>query len=93
MYHQLVDTYESTDSEIDVGNEPQPSTSSAAVPSTSRTRSGSKPIRRSSRIEKSGDWKMEGRALLEALWQCEDSAPFREPVDRLEHPGKGKLKL
>lgn len=32
------------------------------------------------------DWNRECRELLELLWQCDDSTPFREPVDVIEHP-------
>lgn len=32
------------------------------------------------------DWKQECRELLEMLWECDDSSPFREPVDIIEHP-------
>lgn len=24
--------------------------------------------------------------MLERIWQCDDSQPFREPVDTVEHP-------
>lgn len=29
---------------------------------------------------------MDCRELLEMIWQCDDSSPFRQPVDSLEHP-------
>lgn len=32
------------------------------------------------------DWNRECLELLELLWQCDDSTPFREPVDVIEHP-------
>ncbi|XP_016840176.1 bromodomain and WD repeat-containing protein 1-like isoform X4 [Nasonia vitripennis] len=32
------------------------------------------------------DWQVACQKLLDTLWQCEDSIPFREPVDLLEHP-------
>lgn len=87
VYHQLVDTYISSDSEDEVkvkkkkklnGSEQQPSTSGL-----SRLN-----MRSSKRLDRPEDWKKEALNLLEALWRCEDSTPFREPVDRLEHPGK-----
>lgn len=34
------------------------------------------------------DWRIKCRQLLEMIWLCDDSTPFREPVDTLEHPGK-----
>lgn len=65
VYHQLVDNYHSSDSEIDPGvDEDQPSTSQQK-PST-RKQTGI-----------SHDWKLACRQLLDTLWQCEDSLPFR----------------
>lgn len=43
---------------------------------------------RSKRLESAIDWRVECRDLLEMMWQCDDSTPFREPVDIIEHPGK-----
>ncbi|XP_029164784.1 PH-interacting protein isoform X2 [Nylanderia fulva] len=74
VYHQLNDTYHSSESETEVENKP----------STSKQKSTSSRNLRSQQI--SLDWKLACRQLLESLWQCEDSIPFREPVDRLEHP-------
>lgn len=78
VYHQLVDTYHSSDSEIDVEDQ-------RAMPSTSRPRPTSGRRLRSHK-EEIVDWKVACRQLLESIWLCEDSIPFREPVDRLEHP-------
>ncbi|XP_011162535.1 PH-interacting protein isoform X2 [Solenopsis invicta] len=72
VYHQLNDTYHSSESEVE------------NRPSTSRLRSTRK--KNLYAQEFSQDWKLACRQLLETLWQCEDSIPFREPVDRLEHP-------
>lgn len=33
------------------------------------------------------DWRVKCRDLLDVIWQSNDSAPFREPVDLIEHPG------
>lgn len=75
VYHQLNDTYCSSESETEIENKP----------STSKKKSTSnKNLLHSQQI--SQDWKLACRQLLESLWQCEDSIPFREPVDRLEHP-------
>uniref|UniRef100_A0A182QQ37 Bromo domain-containing protein n=1 Tax=Anopheles farauti TaxID=69004 RepID=A0A182QQ37_9DIPT len=90
VYHQLVDTYHSSDSETE-RLRPGPSTSSAggsgAGPSGSgisaNRRTGS---RRSRRLVPEGDWRVDCRELLEMIWQCDDSEPFREPVDTIEHP-------
>ncbi|KAK5650661.1 hypothetical protein RI129_001690 [Pyrocoelia pectoralis] len=72
IYHQLMDTYQSTDSEAEVIQ---------SGPSTSRTLASL--ITR--RLRHPDDWKHEARALLDALWRCEDSVPFRTPVDNLKH--------
>ncbi|KAK0089616.1 hypothetical protein PV325_006326 [Microctonus aethiopoides] len=77
VYHQLVDTYHSSDSENEVHD-------LRAIPSTSRQRPMSSRNLRSQQ-NNDVDWKVACRQLLERLWQCEDSIPFREPVDRLEH--------
>ncbi|KAL0133738.1 hypothetical protein PUN28_001006 [Cardiocondyla obscurior] len=73
IYHQLNDTYHSSESEVEVQDKP----------STSKSKSSSRNLRSQ---DVSQDWKLACRQLLETLWQCEDSIPFREPVDRLEHP-------
>lgn len=41
---------------------------------------------RSQRLGAPIDWKQECRELLELMWTCDDSSPFREPVDVIEHP-------
>ncbi|XP_011687322.1 PREDICTED: PH-interacting protein isoform X3 [Wasmannia auropunctata] len=74
VYHQLNDTYHSSESEVDVEDKP----------STSKPKSTSN--KKLPMQEFSQDWKVACRQLLESLWQCEDSIPFREPVDRFEHP-------
>ncbi|XP_049806710.1 PH-interacting protein [Schistocerca nitens] len=82
LYHQLLDAYQSSDSEYEVDlNEPGPS--------NGRRRSNRLTLKRNLamlRSSKQKDWQGECRQLLEMLWQCGDSAPFREPVDALEHP-------
>lgn len=75
IYHQLVDTYVSSDSEVDVEALPGPSSMATR-------------ILPSRHLRKADDWKHEARSLLEMLWHCEDSAPFRAPVDHIKHPGK-----
>ncbi|KAL2733024.1 PH-interacting protein [Vespula maculifrons] len=76
VYHQLVDTYCSSESDTDMAAKDKPSTSTQRSTSSRNLRSQ----------EISQDWRMACRQLLDTLWQCEDSIPFREPVDRLEHP-------
>ncbi|XP_055716898.1 PH-interacting protein isoform X3 [Phlebotomus papatasi] len=80
VYHQLMDTYISSDSETE---NPRPSTSSAS----------SRPAgaRRSQRLGAPTDWRAECRELLELIWQCDDSNPFREPVDIIEHPDYSQI--
>lgn len=68
VYHQLVDTYHSSESDIDVEE-------NSEKPSTSRLRSSSSKRLRSQTFAQ--DWKTACRQLLETLWQCEDSIPFR----------------
>lgn len=68
VYHQLVDTYHSSDSEIEVE-------ATRERPSTSRQRPTTSRNLRSQEVSK--DWRVACRQLLETLWQCEDSIPFR----------------
>lgn len=79
--HSLYDNYRSSDSEQDQRSG-RPSSSGAG---RSGQRSGNG-TRRSQRLGAPMDWRMECRELLELLWQCDDSSPFREPVDVIEHP-------
>lgn len=78
IYHQLVDTYQSSDSEVDVVDVAQPGPSSSRAVRVLPSRC----------LRKAVDWKHEARALLEMLWHCEDSAPFRAPVDHIKHAGE-----
>lgn len=80
IYHQLVDTYVSSESDVDVEAQPGPSSQATR-------------ILPSRHLRKAEDWKHEARSLLEMLWHCEDSAPFRTPVDHLKHPGMYPLVL
>ena len=63
VYHQLNDTYQSSESEIDVEDKP----------STSKQKS----TLNKNLQEIPQDWKLACRQLLETLWQVEDSIPFR----------------
>ncbi|CAO1416510.1 unnamed protein product [Diamesa serratosioi] len=82
-YHQFLDTYVSSESESET-NQPGPSTStSRGGPSNSRT-NGSRRSRRL--IPEGGDWRMRCRELLQVIWDHSDAAPFRLPVDTLNHP-------
>ncbi|XP_016368564.1 PH-interacting protein-like [Sinocyclocheilus rhinocerous] len=57
--------------------------------SRNKKRQQQQPILRSMRSKPSSDpqsWKGRCRELLELIFQCEDSEPFRQPVDLEEHP-------
>lgn len=65
----MVDTYHSSESEVDIEDaKDRPSTSTQRATSSRNLRSLE---------EVSTDWKIACRQLLETLWQCEDSIPFR----------------
>ncbi|XP_052866159.1 bromodomain and WD repeat-containing protein 3 [Anopheles cruzii] len=91
VYHQLVDTYLSSDSEVESHRPGHPSSSGGAAGGAGPSGSGSnrRPpagSRRSRRLVPEGDWRVDCREILEMIWQCDDSEPFREPVDTIEHP-------
>lgn len=88
VYHQLLDTYKSSDTESDVDVEAKPGPSSsrnAASLSTNMPKHREQQKRRMSRRITAAaaaaaipaDWRRECRDLLEMLWSCEDSTPFR----------------
>ncbi|XP_056588592.1 PH-interacting protein isoform X1 [Triplophysa dalaica] len=61
----------------------------APCTSTRNKKSQQQPILRSLRSKPSSDpqaWKGRCRELLELIFQCEDSEPFRQPVDLEEYP-------
>ncbi|KAL5289713.1 BRWD3 family protein [Megaselia abdita] len=72
LYHQLVDSYLSDADEVNQIN---------SVMSRHENK-------RRTRYNKchSFDWKEECKQLLDIMWQSDDSQPFREPVDTIEHP-------
>lgn len=68
LYHQLVDTYHSSESELDIEDaKDRPSTSTQGATTSRNLR----------QQDVSNAWKVACRQLLETLWQCEDSIPFR----------------
>ncbi|EEZ97170.1 Bromodomain and WD repeat-containing protein 3-like Protein [Tribolium castaneum] len=71
IYHQLVDTYDSTDTEVDV-----------EIPPSSSRMLRSLPTRY---LRHASDWKSEAKILFQAIWDCEDSVPFRTPVNNLKY--------
>ncbi|XP_066999443.2 bromodomain and WD repeat-containing protein 3 [Anabrus simplex] len=84
VYHQLLDAYQSSDSESEVDVE-KPGPSNTVLRRSERSKKTSIQISRRSQVQPS-DWRRDCRELLETLWMCEDSTPFREPVDALEFP-------
>lgn len=38
-------------------------------------------------VPTSGDWRVRCREILQLIWNHQDSEPFREPVDIVDHPG------
>jgi hypothetical protein len=86
VYHKLLDTYKSSDTESDVDVEAKTGPSSsrnAASLSTNIPKHREQQKRRMSRRTAAAaatiptDWRRECRDLLEMLWSCEDSTPFR----------------
>lgn len=75
VYHDLVGAYHSSDSsevdEVDVEND-------IDKPSTSTQRPRRTTTRRPARsVSLSSDWRVACRKILQELWECEDSVPFR----------------
>lgn len=83
LYRQLLDGYESSNSEDENGG---PSTSRRERAAANRSL---RALRRANHQQP--DWKRDCRQLLEVLWNCQDSEPFRGPVDRIEHPDYDKI--
>jgi bromodomain and WD repeat domain-containing protein 1/3 len=88
VYHQLLDTYKSSDTESDVNVEakagPSSSRSADNLGTTTRKHQEQQKRRMSRRRTAAAaaiptDWRRECRDLLEMLWSCEDSTPFRLP--------------
>uniref|UniRef100_A0A0A9Z626 PH-interacting protein n=1 Tax=Lygus hesperus TaxID=30085 RepID=A0A0A9Z626_LYGHE len=87
LYRQLLDTYHSSASEPD---EPKPSTSKE-LPRKERA-AANRSLRAMNRAhQQQPDWRRDCLQLLDVLFNCQDSEPFREPVDRLEHPDYDKV--
>lgn len=82
VYHQLMATYTS-----DSDENPQPGTSTGSITPAGRRRSRRNAALNTSGSSSGGDWRDRCRQVLEIIWTHDDSAPFREPVDTIEHPG------
>lgn len=74
LYHRLMDTYESTDEEVDIEEDD---------PSFNKHQSQEL----TTDIEYAEDWKEQIKILFDALWNSEDSYPFKMPVDNMKFPG------
>ncbi|XP_055320942.1 bromodomain and WD repeat-containing protein 3 isoform X2 [Sitodiplosis mosellana] len=80
VYHQLVATYTSD------SDDQNPGTSTGHITPSGRRRSRRNAALNSSGSSGSGDWRDKCRQVLEIIWNHEDSEPFREPVDTIDHP-------
>lgn len=79
IYHQMVDTYESSCSEEDPEtfvSRPGPSNVTNQRPTRALTTRNAGVV----------DWRVEANKLLNKMLRTEDSVPFRTPVDRIKHP-------
>lgn len=74
IYRQIVDGYDSSNSEEEVEVAPSTSRNLRTLPNRS--------------LKNVNDWKVEAVNLVDALWKCEDSIPFRSPVNPQRYPGK-----
>lgn len=73
MYHQLVEGYDSSDTEDEIEIMPSSSRSLRSLPNRY--------------FKNSNDWKLEAKNLIDGIWDCEDSVPFRAPVNSVKYPG------
>nr|CAD7567211.1 unnamed protein product [Timema californicum] len=87
VYHQVLDSYKSSDSESEASVEVD-----INAPGPSRGRGSTRACRAVNRVYRREDtspptdWRRECRDLIDMLWMCEDSTPFREPVEMMAHP-------
>ncbi|XP_044761682.1 bromodomain and WD repeat-containing protein 1 [Coccinella septempunctata] len=73
MYRSMVESYISSDNEVDVLN--LPSTSSGR-PSRARTRGAVNNV----------EWKADALAFINQIWDSPDSLPFKQPVNKFRYP-------
>lgn len=71
IYHQLLDSYDSSDTEVDV----------EVLPSGSRMLRSLPPRY----LNSTSDWKSEAKTLFQAIWDSEDAVPFRTPVNTTKY--------
>ncbi|XP_075227824.1 bromodomain and WD repeat-containing protein isoform X2 [Lycorma delicatula] len=93
--HLLLESYKSESSDEDVNvNIPGPSTSqqpsTRSLRTVRATRRTAQPVV-AQRTSQPFDWRRACKEMLDAIWSARDSEPFREPVDRLEHPDYDKI--
>lgn len=68
-----MDAYDSSNTEDEVEVAPSTSRNLRTLPNRS--------------LKNADDWKMEATNLVDALWKCEDSIPFRSPVNPQRYTG------
>lgn len=92
LCRQLQENYVSTDStEEEAPNSPGPSNRLRIRPPTSKRNLRLTRGRRARTLRQPFDWKQKCKELLQLLWMSEDSEPFRQPVDRIDHPDYDKI--
>uniref|UniRef100_A0A8D8RXJ3 Bromodomain and WD repeat-containing protein 3 n=1 Tax=Cacopsylla melanoneura TaxID=428564 RepID=A0A8D8RXJ3_9HEMI len=85
VYHELLQNYETSSSEDDEEQEAKRRVRPTAVTRAQREAQKQKQLR------KPFNWRTACREVLEILWVCPDSEPFRKPVDKLDHPDYDKI--
>lgn len=79
VHQQLMEAYDFSESELDDILQPKSSRSHHQI--------------NIKKFESAENWKDEINILFDALWHCEDSFPFRYPIDNVKYPGMHKLFL
>ncbi|XP_039288557.1 bromodomain and WD repeat-containing protein 3 isoform X2 [Nilaparvata lugens] len=88
LYRQLLEAYRSESS--DEAFDPVPSTSRRSARMLRRSKPATAAVT-SPDTQTMFDWRRACKEMLDCLWANKDSEPFREPVDRLEHPDYDKI--
>ncbi|KAL3278873.1 hypothetical protein HHI36_016393 [Cryptolaemus montrouzieri] len=73
VYRSMVDSYLSSDNEVDILS--QPSTSGCKLSST-RAKKSAYPV----------EWRSDALSFMNQIWNCGDSLPFRQPVNKFRYP-------
>ncbi|KAI5754684.1 hypothetical protein M8J77_010648 [Diaphorina citri] len=88
VYHELLQNYETSSSEEE--EEEDSKSRQRRVRPTAVTRAQREAMNQK-KLKRPFNWKNECREVLETLWVCPDSEPFRKPVDKLDHPDYDKI--